>query len=390
MKKMYALMAIAMFSLSLFAQKGPAWQGIPELDVEGADPREIVYETKNLYEVVKVNNFDIVTQGFDELWDNIPASGVTSFTEIGRRTPTEVTDFACEFKAAYDEFYLYVLLNVTDNNIHEAAIDEIYDGDDDDGNPKYKSASDGVEFMWSTYPVFFKPAFDSGYVVHSVGRWDTTGSYKTGWKLANTESNAIVYDNYVPTWSWDPFGPSETPWAIGWGASAGNFGLESKYNKLSETNYTYFAAIPFETAMAGFTPEVGDTMTMEIKFDDVDESTKDQGIATSTWNSGNNNVYFAMWYAGFFKFSDVEVAPVSTPNVSEVAKLSFYPNPAGDNLILKAEGIQQVDVLNIVGQKVLSAAYNNISEVNLNVSELKSGVYFLSVNGSQTAKFMKK
>ncbi len=389
MKKLSTFLAIAMICTGVFAQKA-SWFSIPTLADTLSDPRTEVYEIKNLYEVVKVTNFDIVSQGYDDLWDKIPTSGVITHQDFNLRTHSDDADFSAEFKAAYDEFYLYVLANVNDNEIHETAISDVYDGDDDDGNPTFTTKADGVEFMWSTYPVMYQRAFDSGYVEASVCRWDTTGSYKTGWTLASSPDVSIVYDDYRPTWDFEAFAPSETPWAVGWGSTFGDRGCIAKFNKISESNYTYFAAIPFETAMAGFAPAAEDSITMEIKFDDVDESTKDQGVATATYNSASNDVYQAMWYAGLFEFTDTEVFPVSTPSISKSAELSFFPNPASDYITVQADGIKQVDVLNIVGQKVLSFDYNNVSEVNLNVSDLSNGVYFISVNRSQTVRFIKK
>ena len=73
---------------------------------------------------------------------------------------------------------------------------------------------------------------------------------------------------------------------------------------------------------------------------------------------------------------------------NEVA-FSIYPNPATDVLTVNAENINNVEVLNILGQVV-----NTTNESNVNVSNLTNGVYFVRVNfldgTTATQKFIKK
>ncbi|MGC9344785.1 MAG: sugar-binding protein, partial [Bacteroidales bacterium] len=351
MKKFYVFCLASVLSFSAFSQKRA--DGIQNLP-EGTDPATDVYEFKNLYKVVKVLNFDLITQGYDDLWSKIPESGAISQRDFNIRTSfTNAADFTGEFKAAYDDYYLYVLMNITDNNIHETAISDVYNGLDNEGNIKTKDADDYFELMWSTYPIFYKDVYDTAVATgrysidYSVGRYATTGSYKTNWKLASTETNPVGYDDYTEAWVWEPWGPSETPWVTKWNVSFGFAGCEVKYDKISETNYTLLVAIPFETAMGGFTPGVNDSISFDIKFDDVDESTKDQGIASATWNSASNEVYWSIWYAGFFQFTDTEISPVGDLKINSDSKLSIFPNPANDNLRIKAVSIHNVEVIDV-------------------------------------------
>ena len=55
--------------------------------------------------------------------------------------------------------------------------------------------------------------------------------------------------------------------------------------------------------------------------------------------------------------------------------ISVYPNPAHDKLFVNAANIQSVELYNISGQLMISSTENEI-----NVSELKSGIYFVRVN----------
>lgn len=76
----------------------------------------------------------------------------------------------------------------------------------------------------------------------------------------------------------------------------------------------------------------------------------------------------------------------------DMAAFSYYPNPVADVLNLHySENITGVQVFSIVGQQVVSAAYNE-SSVKLDLSQLASGTYIVKVsteNASKTIKVVK-
>ena len=76
-------------------------------------------------------------------------------------------------------------------------------------------------------------------------------------------------------------------------------------------------------------------------------------------------------------------------------KFSTYPNPANsivtlsntDNLLVTAVSISDIN-----GRTVKNMEVNNLSEVEMNVAELTSGVYFINVttdSGNAVKKFIK-
>jgi hypothetical protein len=73
-----------------------------------------------------------------------------------------------------------------------------------------------------------------------------------------------------------------------------------------------------------------------------------------------------------------------TENVAEngLALLSLYPNPTQSVLNLSADlqGRTEVKVLDLQGRIVKHYVVNGLSALRLNVSDLQSGVYFLSVS----------
>ena len=71
--------------------------------------------------------------------------------------------------------------------------------------------------------------------------------------------------------------------------------------------------------------------------------------------------------------------------------IAIYPNPASTILNVEAEGYDNLQIVNMVGQVVYSA--NVTGRMQISVSGLSSGVYFVRLNnaeGTATQKFIKK
>ena len=81
----------------------------------------------------------------------------------------------------------------------------------------------------------------------------------------------------------------------------------------------------------------------------------------------------------------------STAIAENNSNISIYPNPATTVLNVEAEGYNTVEIVNILGQVVYGA--NATSNMQINVSNLNNGVYFVRLNGANgtaTQKFIKK
>lgn len=69
--------------------------------------------------------------------------------------------------------------------------------------------------------------------------------------------------------------------------------------------------------------------------------------------------------------------------------LSVYPNPVADRLVVSGRDMKQVELVNIMGQRVLADVVDNDETVALSLASLSSGVYLLRVlmdNGSTVVK----
>jgi hypothetical protein len=74
--------------------------------------------------------------------------------------------------------------------------------------------------------------------------------------------------------------------------------------------------------------------------------------------------------------------------------LLLYPNPAKNSFSVSlAQGtgqIQSIELYDVIGEKVKTAASNNSSDVNVDVSNLSAGVYFVQINTVNGQKVIRK
>lgn len=99
-------------------------------------------------------------------------------------------------------------------------------------------------------------------------------------------------------------------------------------------------------------------------------------IGTPYCNVGSSTAKLSVW-------------PVSVTE-NHIKAFSIRPNPASDRIGISAvELIERVDIYNLMGQIVLSENTGD-KDVELNISTIYPGVYFIKVNGSYAGKLIKK
>ncbi|GAA4891394.1 hypothetical protein GCM10023311_14690 [Flaviramulus aquimarinus] len=76
----------------------------------------------------------------------------------------------------------------------------------------------------------------------------------------------------------------------------------------------------------------------------------------------------------------------------EAIKSNFkiYPNPVHllPDLLIEYQGIKNVEVFSINGQKVFEKRHDNINKTSININHLESGMYFLQINYKDRIKFI--
>jgi len=89
------------------------------------------------------------------------------------------------------------------------------------------------------------------------------------------------------------------------------------------------------------------------------------------------------------KFSDRPWEAVESIN-SILQNVTIYPNPAQSQVTIKAERIQHIALLNMVGETVYEQAHNITGSALIDIGKLASGIYYVKVNGMFAGKFAKE
>jgi hypothetical protein len=102
-------------------------------------------------------------------------------------------------------------------------------------------------------------------------------------------------------------------------------------------------------------------------------------------------------YNDMVLFDDFKEGEGEPSSVKDLRMMDFnvYPNPVSDVLHVDAESvIREISIQNVLGQQIIRSGNIRSNTLELNISELKSGIYFIRVSGndgSNTVKnFIKK
>jgi hypothetical protein len=72
------------------------------------------------------------------------------------------------------------------------------------------------------------------------------------------------------------------------------------------------------------------------------------------------------------------------------AKVNLYPNPTSNQLTIDYnESVKQLSIVNLLGQSLKTLEINASGRMDVDVSELPQGVYFLRINEKEMKKFVK-
>gem|GEM_PF-498139 len=101
----------------------------------------------------------------------------------------------------------------------------------------------------------------------------------------------------------------------------------------------------------------------------------------------HHNIYDMYWML----IDDISITAGNTASIDEVndINVALYPNPVSSKLNIVAEGVEEVNVLDINGRNVMTLQNTN----TIDMSNLANGVYFVRVitaNGVSTQKIVKK
>ncbi len=160
-----------------------------------------------------------------------------------------------------------------------------------------------------------------------------------------------------------------------------------KITKVSQATYTNKAFNSYWTV----TDDQGKQYYIDDRFYNDDVVNFDQLLdATKTYNI----IGLLSYTYGHYTINPRSSADVSefVANVDKVTGVSVYPNPAENNIYVTGQKVNRYEIINTAGQ-ILKAQNVNTDNLNVNVSDLPSGIYMIRVftdKGIGTLQFIKR
>lgn len=151
-----------------------------------------------------------------------------------------------------------------------------------------------------------------------------------------------------------------------------------------------------DTGLAVYSGNCGSLVLVECDDDDSDDFFYSKVDIVPGMGLANQTVYVRVWEWGNDDSLEFQIsaysATLSANSVSLEEQLKFFPNPVKDNLsIITQQSIDRITILNMLGQDVLEASPNS-SNVQLDMSTLETGAYFVKVqtaSGNKTIRIIK-
>lgn len=128
-----------------------------------------------------------------------------------------------------------------------------------------------------------------------------------------------------------------------------------------------------------------------VKVIDVVGSIQNQYCSRDANNHKINDPWPTGWGNGGFDLDAVGVIHQQTVGIDELelTNVSVYPNPATNVLYVNLSSINySLEVINLIGEVVLKVE-NKSNTTSLELSNLKSGVYYLKISSERKQKQMK-
>jgi hypothetical protein len=168
-------------------------------------------------------------------------------------------------------------------------------------------------------------------------------------------------------WGAAPFGPAE---------------LDSMEAVATTTGFGWAIEVimPWNMFAMTYAPEEGMKFGFDVCIGDADETLRDNQLSLLN-DSGTDDAYENKSYLNTAILGEI---PTNITN-HLVNRVSVYPTLV-DNLLHVTGTVNSVSIYNVTGQPVLSIKDNNITTID--VSELKAGIYFISLNNETTQKIV--
>jgi len=183
----------------------------------------------------------------------------------------------------------------------------------------------------------------------------------------DSQGNIFVSGHYSGTVDFDPgaavYSLTATP------------GLDGFVSELNENgDFIWANTIPIDPSFASPYQTVKNVMVDQnddllISGTYTGEIDLDPTILNVTFTGeGNDDMFVCKW-----KFSSASMAE------NQMNRFKIYPNPANGNAILIGDEIEYIELYSVSGDLVQIIICSNESQVNLNLSEIESGIYLAKI-----------
>ncbi len=388
MKKVYLFLAAMMIAGVTFGQVAPGWwQMLPE------DYDSIPYERQELTITNVTDDLVGTVASLAELWDEVDENAF-AIDAVTKDTVYDAADFTGQAAAFWDASMIYILYNVTDEEVNTDGKDFLeisiapYADQYDPGREIYPSGYDAEGATPDDpydYDYWGRDIAGDVYVDMALyATWNETGANKSEIKLTQ------VGDTVRPTYVKYELNNDSL------GANAGTASLDEDClgaYEATDDGYLYLLGMPWATFHAVSSNEdiyswdvptegVWDAISLAVKVNDYDADNQtnddDETETTNIWGGTDKNdayVYVAYYGAvASFDFPEVGIANNKVSNPYNI----YY---AQGNLHL--DGIQtagDVIIYNITGQKVMNLS--NVSNGQYDISNLNNGIYVVTFKGA--------
>lgn len=110
--------------------------------------------------------------------------------------------------------------------------------------------------------------------------------------------------------------------------------------------------------------------------------------------TGNSNVMLAFenlsGWGSWLYLDNINISTTTGISSANTDALEIYPNPAHNNLTIKAaQNISNIQIVNMLGQTVMAAGPANEQSTQMDITSLPAGVYFVKVTTADTQKLVK-
>lgn len=258
------------------------------------------------------------------------------------------SDYAGKFKVVWDNDFLYILTEITDDQLSDDHADPLTNWWDDDCIEIFidENASKGNhQYNYNAFAYHVSTTYD----VVDMG----------------TDQNPHLYNDHITTIM----------------TKNGNVYTWECKVKIFSDSYVYGAAnTPLKLAK-------DKKMGFSMAYNDNDaNTTRDNFMGSGVVPGTDKNVgYITADYFQELTLTDANLTAIETENTIE-NNIKLYPNPSAGlvHISLTQNQFDKLEIYSATGNLILSNSIQNQTDINLNLGNLPAGIYYITFKGEKT------